>query len=164
MPFYLSAFTLAHVVISLAGIVSGFVVVYGLVARKRLDFWTAFFLLTSVATSVTGFLLPSERFLPSHAVGIVSLLVLAVAVLARYGRHLIGSWSRIYAVSAVVALYLNVFVLVVQAFLKVPALKALAPTESEPPFQTTQLLVLGLFVVLAVITVIKFRGGPVRAA
>jgi len=162
--FMLSALTIAHVVISLVGIGSGFVVVYGLVAGKRFDFWTALFLMTTVATSVTGFFFPVERFLPSHAIGIVSLLVLAVAIFARYGRHLVGAWSWIYAVSAVVALYFNVFVLIVQAFLKVPALKPLAPTQSEPPFQVTQLLVLGFFVALAVVSAIRFRSEPVRAA
>ena len=160
----LSALTIAHVVISLVGIGSGFVVVYGLIAGRRFDFWTPVFLMTTVATSVTGFFFPVERFLPSHAIGIVSLLVLAVAILARYGLRLAGVWRRVYVVGAVVALYLNVFVLIVQAFRKVPALKPLAPTQSEPPFQVTQLLVLGLFVALAVVFAIRFRSEPGRAA
>jgi len=160
----LTTFTFVHVVISLVGILSGFVVVYGLLTAKRLDGWTATFLATTVATSVTGFFLPADRFLPSHAVGIVSLLVLPVAIFARYGRQLAGIWRRTYVVTAVIALYLNVFVLVAQLFLKVPALKAMAPTQSEPPFVFTQVGVLSLFVVLAITAVIRFRNAPVRTA
>src|SRR6266567_1465877 len=126
--------TLVHVVLSLVGIGSGFVVVFGLINAKRLDGWTAVFLITTAATSITGFLFPFHKLLPSHIVGIVSLVVLAFAIVARYACHLTGAWRWIYSVSAVLALYLNVFVLVVQAFQKVPALKALAPSQSEPPF------------------------------
>src|SRR6266480_5915867 len=129
-----STYTLIHVLISLVGIVSGLVVVFGLLGGKRLDGWTALFLATTVATSVTGFGFPFDHLLPSHKVGIVSLLVLPVAIAARYGFHLAGAWRRIYVITAAVALYLNVFVLVVQLFLKVPALKAIAPTQKEPPF------------------------------
>src|SRR6267378_3688745 len=117
----MTTLTLVHVVISLAGIFSGLVVLFGLLSGKRLDGWTAFFLATTVATSVTGFFFPVHHFMPSHAVGIISLLVLAVAIYARYGRQLSGPWRKIYVVGAVLALYLNVFVGVVQAFLKVPA-------------------------------------------
>src|SRR5207253_1791059 len=122
-----STFTFVHVLISLVGIGSGFVVLFGLLAGKRLNGWTALFLATTVATSVTGFGFPFDHLLPSHKVGIISLLVLAIAILARYVFHLAGAWRRIYVVSASVALYLNVFVGVVQAFEKVPALKELAP-------------------------------------
>jgi hypothetical protein len=160
----MTTFTLVHVVLSLIGIVSGFVVVFGLLAMKRLDRWTALFLVSTVATSVTGFLFPFHHFLPSHGVGIISLLVLGVAILARYARHLAGAWRRIYVVSAVIALYLNVFVLIVQLFEKVPALKAMAPMQSEAPFKVTQLVALALFVVLAIFAAIKFRSEPVRAA
>ncbi len=160
----LSAFTLFHVVLSLVGIGAGLVVVYGLLASKRLDGWTAIFLTTTVATSATGFLFPFHGFLPSHAVGIVSLMVLPVAILARYRYRLAGGWRRTYAISAVVALYLDVFVLIVQLFLKVPALKAIAPAQSEPPFQITQLIGLLLFTVLAARAAIKFRAEPPRAA
>jgi hypothetical protein len=156
----LTTFTLAHVVISLVGIFAGFAVLLGLLTAKRLDGWTALFLATTVATSVTGFLFPFHRFLPSHAVGIVSLLILPVAIFARYGRHLAGHWRPVYAVTAMIALYLNVFVLVAQAFMKVPALKALAATQSEPPFVVTQLVVLALFVVLTVVAAIRFRAEP----
>src|SRR6266446_586266 len=99
MIFGMTPFTFVHVVLSLVGIGSGFVVVYGLFAAKRLDAWTAAFLASTVATSVTGFLFPFERFLPSHAVGLISLAVLAVAVLARYALHLAGAWRRVYVVS-----------------------------------------------------------------
>ena len=159
-----STFTLVHVVLSLVGIGSGFVVILGLLKGKRLDGWTAVFLATTVATSVTGFGFPFDHLLPSHKVGILSLLVLTVAILARYAFHLAGAWRRTYAISAVIALYFNVFVLVVQAFLKVPALHALAPKQTEPPFLVTQLIVLVVFVLLGIKTAKRFRDEPVRAA
>src|SRR5258706_3119491 len=130
----LVTFTIVHTAISLIGIVSGFVVVYGMLGGKRLDRWTALFLLTTVLTSVTGFLFPFDHLLPSHKVGIISLLVLAVAILARYYLHLARGLRRTYVLTAVVALYLNVFFLVVQSFLQMPALHANAPTPQEPPF------------------------------
>ncbi len=113
--------------------------------------------MSTVATSVTGFLFPVGHFLPSHAVGIVSLLVLAVAIFARYARHIDRAWRWIYAVSAVIALYLNVFVLIVQLFQKVPALNAMAATQSEPPFVRTQVVILVLFVAFAIAAAIRFR-------
>jgi magnesium-transporting ATPase (P-type) len=151
-------------VLSLVGIGSGFVVAYGLLAAKRLDGWNALFLATTVATSVTGFGFPFDHFLPSHGVGVISLLVLAVAVLARYGLHLAGAWRWIYVISAMVALYLNVFVGIVQAFQKVPALKAIAPTQSELPFLLTQVVAMALFVVLAIVAARRFRIEPARTA
>ena len=159
-----STYTLVHVLLSLVGIASGLVVVFGLLTGKRLDGWTALFLATTVATSVTGFGFPFDHLLPSHKVGIISLVVLAVAILARYAFHLIGAWRRIYVISAVAALYLNVFVAVVQAFLKVPALHALAPKQTEPPFLVTQLVVLVLFVVIAIMAAKRFHDEPLRAA
>ncbi|MGA9773628.1 MAG: hypothetical protein WBV94_31650 [Blastocatellia bacterium] len=159
-----AAFTLVHVVISLVGILSGFVVAYGLLTAKRLGGWTALFLATTVATSVTGFGFPFDHLLPSHKVGIVSLFVLAVAIIARYAFHLAGAWRWIYVVSSMIALYLNVFVLIVQSFLKVPALKAIAPTQSELPFLLTQLVVMALFVVLAIVAAKKFRTAQGRIA
>ena len=158
----LSTFTLVHVLISLVGIASGLVVLFGLLSGKRLDGWTALFLITTVLTSVTGFGFPFDHLLPSHKVGIISLVLLAIAILARYGLHMAGAWRWIYVVTAVMALYLNVFVLVVQGFEKVPALKALAPTQSEPPFLVAQLLVLALFIVLGIFAVKKFH--PERAS
>src|SRR5437016_8169827 len=125
MTIALTIYTLVHVVISLVGIFSGLVVMAGLLTGKRLDGWTALFLVTTIATSVTGFFFPVHHFMPSHGVGIVSLLVLPVAIYARYGQRLSGAWRWVYVVSAMVALYLNVFVLIVQAFLKAPALHAL---------------------------------------
>ena len=159
-----STFTLFHVLLSLTGIGTGFIVVYGLLTGKRFDGWTAIFLFTTVATSLTGFAFPFEHLLPSHIIGMLSLFVLAIAVLARYPLHLAGAWRWIYVVCAVVALYLNVFVAVVQAFLKVPALKELAPTQKEPPFLVAQLVVMAVFVVLAIFAVKKFRGDRVVTA
>src|SRR5262245_37775656 len=143
MDFDVPILTAAHVVISLIAIASGAVVSYGFLAAKRLDLWTAVFLATTVLTSVTGFIFfPIERFTPAIGVGVVSLIVLAAAILARYHHRLAGRWRVAYVVSSVVAFYLNVFVLVAQLFQKVPALKALAPTQSEPPFAAAQLFVL----------------------
>ncbi|MDB6067789.1 MAG: hypothetical protein JWR26_3997 [Pedosphaera sp.] len=156
----LALFTLAHIVISLVGIFSGFVVLFGMFANKRLDMWTMIFLVTTVATSASGFGFPFDHLLPSHKVGIISLVVLTLTIFARYGRHLAGAWRKVYVIGAAIALYLNVFVLVVQAFEKVPALKALAPTQTEPPFLIAQLVVLACFIVFAVLATIRFRGEP----
>jgi hypothetical protein len=153
----LQPFTFAHVLISLVGIASGFVVLFGLLAAKRLEGWTAIFLVTTVATSVTGFGFPIDVILPSHIVGIISLVVLAVAIIARYAFRLAGFWRSIYVIGAGIALYLNVFVLIVQLFQKVPALKALAPTQSEPPFAIAQGSALVVFVVLVIAAAIRFH-------
>jgi hypothetical protein len=152
-----STFTLVHVLISLVGIGSGFLVVYGLLTGKRFDGATAIFLFTTVLTSVTGFLFPVEQLLPSHVVGIISLVVLAVAIFARYAQHMGGVWRPIYVVCAMLALYLNVFVLVAQSFSKVPALHALAPTQKEPPFLIAQLIVMAIFILLGILAVKNFR-------
>lgn len=159
-----AAFTLVHVLISLIGIGSGLLVLFGLLTAERFDGWTALFLATTVLTSATGFLFPFTHLLPSHKVGIISLVILAIAILARYVFHLNGSWRWIYVVTAVMALYLNVFVLVAQAFLKVPALHAMAPTGSEPPFLVAQTVVLLLFIVLGFLSVRNFRGPQLRTA
>jgi hypothetical protein len=159
-----STYTLVHVLLSLVGIGSGFVVMYGLVTGKRLEGWTRIFLLTTVATSVTGFGFPFHHLLPSHIVGIISLVVLALAISARYLFHLLGAWRKIYVICAAIALYLNVFVAVVQAFLKIPALNSLAPTQKEPPFLVAQLAVMAVFIVLTIIAAKRFRGGPSTAA
>jgi hypothetical protein len=152
-----STFTLVHVLIGLTGVGSGFIVVYGLLTGKRLDRWTAIFLTTTVLTSVTGFLFPVEHILPSHKVGIISLLVLALVIPARYVFHLAGKWRATYVIGSLIALYLNVFVGIVQSFLKIPALKAIAPTQSEPPFLVAQLVAFAVFVVLTILAVKKFR-------
>ena len=153
----MTTFTKVHVVISLIAIFAGFVVTFGLLTAKRLDGWTALFLVTTVATSVTGFFFPFHGFTPAVGVGIVSLVVLAIAIFARYGRQLNGAWRWIYVVTAMLALYLNFFVLIAQSFQKVPALKALAPTQSEPPFLVAQLVAFALFVVLTIFAAIRFR-------
>lgn len=151
------AYTLIHVALSLIGIVSGFAALFGMFKAKRLDRWTALFLITTGLTSLTGFGFPFTHLLPAHKLGILSLLVLAVAVLARYIFHLSGHWRWIYVVTGQLALYFNVFVLVVQAFEKVPALQALAPTQSEPPFLIAQLVLLAAFVVLTIAAVRRFH-------
>lgn len=145
MLFSLPMFTLIHVVLSVLGIIAGLVVVGGLLAGTRLDGWTAFFLGTTIVTSVTGFGFPTQQVTPPQIVGVISLLVLAVCLAARYWKRLQGGWRSTYVITAVLALYLNVFVLVAQLFAKPPALARLAPTQMEPPFAVTQGLVLLLF-------------------
>ena len=162
MIFGTTPLTFVHVAISLVGLGSGLGVMYGLLAAKRSDFWTATFLVSTILTSATGFLFRFERFLPSHALGILSLLVLAVAIFARYARHLAGAWRQTYVATAVTALHFNVFVFVVQLFQKVPVLKAMAPTQSEAPFLLTQVIVLATFVVAGVTAAIKNRNQAVR--
>ena len=164
MIFGMTIFTFVHLALSLTGIFSGFVILVGLLTAKRLDGWTALFLASTVATSVTGFLFPFHRFLPAHAIGILSLILLAVAIYARYGRHLAAVWRRTYVVTAMIALYFNVFVLVVQLFEKVPSLKALAPTHSESPFKLTQLAVLIFFFVVTILATVRFRSGDIVPA
>ena len=159
----LLAFTLFHVALSLIGIGAGFVVVYGLLTSKMYDGWTKLFLGTTVATSVTGYMFPIHKLTPGHVLGFISLIVLTFAILGRYRYGLAGGWRRTYAITAVVALYLNVFVLIVQLFEKVPALKALAPTQSEPPFQVAQLAALVIFALLAVRAAMKFHGQALHA-
>jgi hypothetical protein len=153
----MKTFTQVHVAISLVAIASGLIVMFGLLARKRLDRWTALFLSTTVLTSVTGFFFPFHGLTPAITVGIISMLVLALALFARYARHLISPWRGIYVITAMLALYLNVFVLIVQSFQKVPFLRALAPTQTEPPFLVAQVVVLVLFVVLSIAAAIRFR-------
>jgi hypothetical protein len=146
-----------HVLISLAGIATGFVVLFGLFNARRLDAWTAWFLATTVLTSVTGYFLPADRILPSHIVGAISLVVLAAAIVARYPKALYGGWRTVYVVGAVASLYLNVFVLIVQLFRRVPVLEALAPTQTEPAFAVAQLVTLGAFVAAGALAVVRFR-------
>jgi hypothetical protein len=160
----LSAFTTLHVIISLIGIVSGVVVVLGMLAGKRLPLATAVFLATTVLTSATGFLFPFTRLLPSHIVGIISLVVLAATLAALYGFHLDGPWRWVYVVGALLAFYLNVFVGVVQAFQKLAFLQPLAPTQSEAPFLVAQVLVLAVFVALGVLAVMRFHPEPAGRA
>ena len=157
-------FTLVHVVISLVAIVSGLIVMFSMIAGKSLNALTALFLAATVVTSVTGFGFPFVHVTPGIILGVLSLLVLVPALFARYGRHLAGSWRRIYVITAATALYLNCFVLLVQSFLKVPALHLLAPTQKEPPFAIAQLVVFVLFVVLTVKAAKNFRESSAGAA
>ncbi len=143
----MAAFTVLHVVISLVGIGTGFVVLADMLARRQRESWTAWFLATTVLTSVTGFGFPADRVLPSHILAVLSLAVLAVAIYARYIRQLSGNWQATYVVTALAAQYFNVFVLVVQSFQKIPALKVLAPTQTEPLFGLTHVVVLAAFLV-----------------
>lgn len=164
----MTTFTFVHVAISLVGILSGLVVAFGLLGAKRLDGWTAVFLASTVATSVTGFFFPFKGITPGIVVGVLSLVVLAIAIDARYRRQLAGGWRRTYVISAIIALYFNVFVLIVQLFEKVPTLKALAPTQKEPPFAVTQVIVMALFIVLGIAAAKRFRDNaapvPIRRA
>ncbi len=139
------------------GIASGFGAIAGMLAGRVFQIWTAVFLATTVATSVTGFFFPFRGFLPAHALGIISLVALAIAIYALYARRLVGAWRVSYVVSAVVAQYLNFLVLIVQMFAKVPEMKALAPTQTEPPFMVTQIVALAVFVVLGLLSLKKFH-------
>src|SRR5467141_2791506 len=147
----LQIYTIIHTLISLVAIFTGLVVVLGMLAGNRLDGWTKWFLITAVATTVTGFFFPFHGFTPAIGLGIISLLFLALTIFARYSKKLAGGWRWIYAIGAVICLYFNLFVLVVQLFEKVPALHALAPTQTESPFKLTQLIVLAISVLLCVI-------------
>jgi hypothetical protein len=150
-------FTVVHVVISLIGIVTGLIVLFGMFGGNRMSGMTALFLLTTILTSVTGFLFPISGFTPAIGVGILSLVLLALALLGLYVFHLAGAWRWIYVITAVIALYFNVFVLVVQSFQKLAFLQALAPTQSEPPFQIAQGVVLLLFIIAGIVAVRGFH-------
>jgi hypothetical protein len=155
----LATFTVVHVVISLIGIISGILVLFGLFGSNRMPGMTALFLIATILTSLTGFLFPFEKLLPSHIVGIISLIMLAIACIALYVMKLSGSWRWIYTLTALIALYLNVFVLIIQSFLKIAPLHALAPSvpPSEPPFAIAQGIVLVLFVVAIIGAMRRFR-------
>jgi hypothetical protein len=152
-----------HVVLSLIGIVTGLIVVFGMLSSMRRNAWTALFLTTTVAASVTGFMFPTSDMFPSSAidpakvVGAISLVVLAVTILALYVYHLAGAWRWIYVTGAVVALYFNVFVGVVQSFQKLSFLHSLAPKGSEPPFVVAQVLVMAIFVILGIMAGRRFH-------
>ena len=160
----LHIYTIIHTLISLVAIFTGIVVLFGMLAGNRLDCWTKWFLTTAVLTTVTGFFFPFHGFTPAIGLGIISLPFLAITIFARYAKHLAGAWRWIYAIGAVICLYFNLFVLVVQLFEKVPALHAMAPTQTESPFKLTQLVVLMLSTVLAIVAVVRFRPEPARAA
>src|SRR5262245_34469121 len=153
----IGAFTLLHVIITLVAIGSGLIAVGGMFASHRLPATTALFLSTTVLTSVTGFLFPIHGFTPALGVGIVSCVILATALVAYYLKRLTGAWRWIYVITAIAALYFNVFVLVAQSFVKVAALSALAPTQSEPPFAIAQAAVMAIFVLIGIAAAVKFR-------
>ena len=157
MIFGMTPFTLFHVILSLIGIVSGLIVLAGLIGSDRKESWTLIFLITTVATSVTGFLFPYSGFTPAIGVGIISMIFLIAAIVALYVYRLAGSWRSVYVVSAIVSLYLNCFVLIAQSFQKIPALNALAPTGSEPPFAIVQGILLVLFVIAGFLSLRRFR-------
>jgi len=160
----LYTYTTIHTVISLVALAAGIIVVLALLAARVPRLTTALFLFTAVATDVTGFGFPVQHFLPSHGVGILSLLLLVPAILALYTFHLVGAWRWIYAVGAVGATYFLVFVTIFQAFLKVPAIHALAPTLSETPFAASQIVAIVVFVMLLIAAALKFRPDPALMA
>jgi hypothetical protein len=157
----MTSFTLIHVGISIVAILSGFVVLTGMLKARQLEGWTTLFLATAALTSVTGFFFPFHGITPAIVVGIISLVVLSVAMFARYPRKLAGAWRKAFVISALLGLYFDIFVLIVQAFQKIPALKLLAPAQGELLFKVTQLIVLAAFVVLGVFASIRFRCEPV---
>ena len=152
-----AAFTLLHVVISLIALASGFVVLYGLLSAKKFDRWTLLFLSSMILTDITGYCFPTAHLLPSQIVGAISLLALALAIGARYRLHFRGRARLTYVIAIVLAVYLDAFVAVFQAFLKIPFVKSLAPTQSEPPFAIAQGVLLLLFIAIGVAAAKKFR-------
>jgi hypothetical protein len=160
----LATFTMVHVIISLIGIVSGIIVMFGMLGSSRMPGLTAIFLLSTILTSATGFLFPFTQLLPSHMIGILSLVLLAIACIALYAMRLAGPWRWIYVVTALVSLYLNVFVLVIQSFLKIPPLHEIAPGNppAGPAFAVVQGIVLLFFIVVIVGASRRFR--PMAAA
>ena len=164
----LATFVQVHVVISLIGILAGLVVMFGMLGSNRMPGLTAIFLLFTILTSATGFVIPpllTEKLLPSHIVGVLSLVLLLIACFALYGQGLSGVWRPIYVVTALLSLYLNVFVLVIQSFLKVPALHALAPSvpPAEPPFAVAQGIVLVFFAIMIIGAIRRYRPVPNHA-
>ena len=159
----LEIYTLIHTLISLVAIFTGLVVVLGMLGGNRLDGWTKWFLISAVATTITGFFFPFHGFTPAIGLGIISLPFLALTIFARYSKHLTGPWRWIYVIGALICLYFNLFVAVVQAFEKIPALHAMAPTQAEPPFKLTQLIVLLVSALLAIVATIRFHPEALRS-
>ena len=153
-------FTILHTATSLIAIASGLIVLAGMLRARRLPGWTALFLVTTILTSVTGFMFPINGLTPAIVFGVISIVILAIALMALYVKQLSGAWRWIYVMTALAALYLNVFVLIVQSFQKVPALQKLAPTQSEPPFAIAQGVALIAFLVLGTLAARRFRPGP----
>ena len=150
-------FTILHTAISLIAIASGLIVLAGMLRARRLPDWTAVFLVTTILTSVTGFMFPINGLTPAIVFGLISIVILVIALAALYLKHLSGAWRWIYVTTALLALYLNVFVLIVQSFQKLPALQKLAPTQSEPPFLIAQAVALIAFLILGAMAARKFR-------
>ena len=150
-------FTILHTAISLIAIASGLIVLAGMLRARRLPGWTAVFLVTTILTSVTGFMFPINGLTPAIVFGLISIVILVIALAALYLKHLSGAWRWIYVTTALMALYLNVFVLIVQSFQKLPALQKLAPTQSEPPFLIAQAVALIAFLILGAMAARKFR-------
>ena len=159
----LHIYTIIHTLISLIAIFTGLIVVFGMIGGNRLDGWTKWFLITAVLTTATGFFFPFHGFTPAIGLGIISLPFLALTIFARYPKHLAAAWRWIYVIGAVICLYFNLFVLVVQSFEKVPALHAIAPTQTESPFKLTQLAVLIVSILLGIVAVARFRPESARA-
>jgi hypothetical protein len=153
----LATFTALHVAISLIAIGSGFIVIFGMMASKRLPIITTTFMVTTALTSITGFMFPFKGVTPAVVLGVLSLVILAIAAIALYARHLGGRWRGTWVITASLALYFNFFVLIVQSFMKIPALHALAPTQTEGPFKIAQLLALLLFIAFGTLSFRKFR-------
>jgi magnesium-transporting ATPase (P-type) len=164
MIFGISTLTFVHTLLSLIALGAGLVVVFGLPGSRTFPLWTALFLVTAILTDITGFLFPFDRFLPSHWFGVISLIALAVAFLARYRFEFARAWRWLYVLTMVLGTYLLAFVTVVQAFQKIPALHVLAPTQSELPFAVAQIVVLAIFVWLGFVAIRKFHSGPTRFA
>jgi hypothetical protein len=153
----LQIYTIIHTLISLVAIFTGFIVLFGLLSSERLDGWTKWFLISAVATTVTGFFFPFHGLTPAFKLGIISAVILAITIYARYFKNLSGPWRWLYAAGAVTSLYFNVVVLIVQSFEKVPALYSFAPTQTEQPFKVTQLVALALFMLFTIVAAIRFR-------
>ena len=153
----LRIYTIIHTLISLIAIFTGLIVVFGMIGGNRLDGWTKWFLITAVLTTATGFFFPFHGFTPAIGLGIISLPFLALTIFARCSKQLAGAWRWIYVIGAVICLYFNLFVLVVQSFEKVPALHAIAPTQTESPFKLTQLAGLIVSILLGIVAVVRFR-------
>lgn len=160
----LAVFTAFHVLLSLIGIGTGFIVIFGLIGGRWLGLWMSIFLWTTILTSVTGFFFPFKGITPGIVVGIISLIALAMSLFALYGKKLTGGWRSTFVITAVIAQYLNFFVLIVQLFEKVPGLHALAPTGSEGPFKIAQVTALILFVVLGFLATKNFRNAQPQIA
>jgi hypothetical protein len=160
----ITTLTLVHTVISIVAIATGLVVVGGLIAGVRIDGWTGIFLVTTALTSITGFFFPFTQLLPSHKVGIISLIILPFVIAARYWKHVVGPWRGTYVIGTVLVLYLNFLVLLDQLFRRIPALLVAAPKQTEQPYVLTQLLVLALFLWLGYAAFRRFRPEAVVSA